>query len=125
MSVLLRIFILQKECNASPYLRKSSAAPNLASVTVHEASLSIGFPARKWFHWILQGLIPSRPELKEDNIKGISYSSLSHQVLIPASSLPKYYRADLIPYITLGLRISFRIIRKSHRTHYLYDKSPF
>lgn len=35
--------------------------------------------------------------------------------------------ADLVDHgiITLGLRISFRIIRKSHRTHYLYDKSPF
>ena len=65
-------------------------------ITVHEASLSTGFPARKWFHWILQGLILSWPELKEDNIKGISYSSLSHQVQIPASLLPKYYRAELI-----------------------------
>ena len=65
-------------------------------ITVHEASLSTGFPVRKWFQWILQGLVPSRPELKADNIKGVSYSHLSQQVLIPVSSLPKCYSTELI-----------------------------
>ena len=71
-------------------------------ITVHEASLSTGFPVKKWFQWILQGLIPSMPELKADNIKGISYSCLSQQVLIPVSALPKYYRTKLVKSRLLG-----------------------
>ena len=65
-------------------------------ITIHEAAQVSRFPIRKWFQWVLSGLISSVPELKPDNIKGISYKTLSKQVLVPISSLPKHYQEDFL-----------------------------
>ena len=41
-------------------------------ISVLEASKVTGFPIRKWFQWIMRGLIPSIPELHAERIKGVS-----------------------------------------------------
>lgn len=61
-------------------------------ISVLEASKTTGFPVRKWIQWILQGLIPSAPELNAEHIKGIPYASIAPSVFIPVTALPKYYR---------------------------------
>ena len=71
-------------------------------LTVNEAFLITEFPVRNWFQWVLEGLIPSVPPLSKDNIKGISYASLSHTVLIPVSALPVYYREDYLKHRFAG-----------------------
>ena len=83
-----------KEDLSSP--TKASSTLEKLMISVHEASEITEFPRKKWFEWILDGLIPSSPELSRDNIKGMSYSKLSKLVMIPITALPRYYSTDLI-----------------------------
>ncbi len=83
-----------KEDLSSP--TKGSYTLEEMMISVHEASEITEFPRKKWFEWILDGLIPSSPELSRDNIKGMSYSKLSKLVMIPITALPRYYSTDLI-----------------------------
>lgn len=83
-----------KEDLSSP--TKGSYTLEEMMISVHEASEITEFPRKKWFQWILNGLIPSSPELSRDNIKGMSYSKLSKLVMIPITALPRYYSTDLI-----------------------------
>lgn len=83
-----------KEDLSSP--TKGSSTLEKLMISVHEASEITEFPRKKWFEWILDGLIPSSPELSRDNIKGMSYSKLSKLVMIPITALPRYYSTDLI-----------------------------
>lgn len=85
---------LGKEDLSSP--TKASSTLEKLMISVHEASEITEFPRKKWFEWILDGLIPSSPELSRDNIKGMSYSKLSKLVMIPITALPRYYSTDLI-----------------------------
>ena len=85
--------------------RKGSSPLEGLMISVHEASEITEFPLRKWFEWILNGLIPSSPELSRDNMKGVKYSKLSKLVMIPITSLPRYYSTDLMKKKILKDRI--------------------
>ena len=66
------------------------------SLSVKQASEITGFPIRKWFKWILEGLIASEPVLNAESIKGTSYASIAGHVFVPVSTLPKYYRQKFL-----------------------------
>ena len=74
-------------------------------ISVLEASKVTGFPIRKWFQWIMRGLIPSIPELHAERIKGVSYASIAANIMIPVSSIPKHYREDFLKNVHMTNRL--------------------
>ena len=86
-----------KEYLSSP--TNASATLEGMMISVHEASEITEFTRKKWFEWILDGLIPSSPELSRDNIKGMSYVSTKNYLVSSLKTLYAYIRVICHVYL--------------------------